>query len=43
MQVEDGRIDATGCVEPCYPTFAVFNVLSRRDILVIYHFTWTYI
>jgi hypothetical protein len=34
-QVEDGRVDATGCVGPCYPTFAVFNVLGPRGIVVI--------
>jgi hypothetical protein len=34
-QVEDGRVDATGCVELCYPTFAVFNVLGLRSIIVI--------
>jgi hypothetical protein len=27
-QVEDGQVDVTGCVRPCYPTFAVFNVLG---------------
>jgi hypothetical protein len=34
-QVEDGWVDATGCVGPCYPTFAIFNVLGPRGILVI--------
>jgi hypothetical protein len=34
-QVEDGRVDATGYVRPCYPTFAVFNVLGPRGIVVI--------
>jgi hypothetical protein len=29
-QVEDGRVDATGCVGSCYPTFAVFNVLGPK-------------
>jgi hypothetical protein len=33
--VEDGRVDAMGCVGPCYPTFAVFNILGPRDIVVI--------
>jgi hypothetical protein len=33
--VEDGRIDAMGCVGPCYPTFAVFIVLGPRGIIVI--------
>jgi hypothetical protein len=35
MQVEDGRVDAIGCVRPCYPTFVVFNVLDPRGIVVI--------
>jgi hypothetical protein len=34
-EVEDGRVNATGCVGPCYPTFAVFNVLGSRGILII--------
>jgi hypothetical protein len=34
-QVEDERVDAMGCVGPCYPTFAVFNVLAPRGIVVI--------
>jgi hypothetical protein len=34
-QVEDGRVDAMDCVGPCYPTFAVFNVLYARGIIVI--------
>jgi hypothetical protein len=34
-QAEDGRVDATGCVRSCYPTFAVFNVLDDRGIIVI--------
>jgi hypothetical protein len=34
-QVEDERVDAMGCVGPCYPTFAVFNILGHRDIVVI--------
>jgi hypothetical protein len=33
-QVKDGRVDAMGCVRPCYPSFAVFDVLSPRGILV---------
>jgi hypothetical protein len=32
-QVEYGRVNATGCVGPCYPTFAVFNVLGPRGIV----------
>jgi hypothetical protein len=37
-QVEDGRIDTIGCVGPCSPTFAVFNVLGPMGIVVIYPF-----
>jgi hypothetical protein len=33
-QVEDGRVDATGCVGPFYPSFVVFHVLSPRGSLV---------
>jgi hypothetical protein len=33
--VEDGQIDATGCVGSCYLNFVVFNVLVYRDIVVI--------
>jgi hypothetical protein len=33
-EAEDGWIDMMGCVGPCYPYFAVFNVLDRRDSLV---------
>jgi hypothetical protein len=34
-QIEDGRVDATGCVRLCYPTFIVFSVLGSRGIVVI--------
>jgi hypothetical protein len=34
-QVEDEWVDAMGCVGPCYHTFAVFNILGHRDIVVI--------
>jgi hypothetical protein len=34
-QVEDGRVDATGCAGPCYPNFVIFNVLGPRGIVVI--------
>jgi hypothetical protein len=34
-QVEDGRVDATGYIGPCYPNFAVFSVLDPRGIVVI--------
>jgi hypothetical protein len=33
-QVEDGQVDATGCVGPFYPCFAIFIVLSTRGSLV---------
>jgi hypothetical protein len=33
-QVEDGWVDATGCVGPCYHNFAIFDVLGPRGILV---------
>jgi predicted metal-binding membrane protein len=39
-QVEDVRVGVMGCVGPCYPTFAVFNVLGIRGIVVIYPFAW---
>jgi hypothetical protein len=42
-QVEDECVNVTGCVGSCYPIFAVFNVLGRRGIVVIYLFTWVYI
>jgi hypothetical protein len=34
-QVEDGRVNATGYVGPCYPTFVIFNVLGPSGIVVI--------
>jgi hypothetical protein len=34
VQVEDGWVDAIGCVGPCYPCFAVFFLLSHRGIVV---------
>jgi hypothetical protein len=34
-QVEDGRVDAMGYVRSCYLTFAIFNVLDPRGIVVI--------
>jgi hypothetical protein len=34
-QVEDGRVDATSCVGPCYHIFTIFNVLDLRGIVVI--------
>jgi hypothetical protein len=38
-QVEDGRVDATGCVGPCYPTFLLFSkyyALGHSSHLVFY-------
>jgi hypothetical protein len=34
-QIEDGRVDAMGCIRLCYLTFPVFNVLGPRGIVVI--------
>jgi hypothetical protein len=34
-QAEDGWVDATGCVGPCYLCFAVFFLLGRRGVVVI--------
>jgi hypothetical protein len=34
-QVEDERVDAMGCVKPCYPCFVVFILLDHRGIIVI--------
>jgi hypothetical protein len=33
-QVEDGRVDAMGCVGPYYPCFVIFHVLDRRGVVV---------
>jgi hypothetical protein len=33
-QVKDGQVNVTGYVEPCYPYFAVFDVLGPRGILI---------
>jgi hypothetical protein len=33
-----GRVDATGCVGPCYPCFAVFLLLGLRGIFVFLAF-----
>jgi hypothetical protein len=35
-EVEDERIDATGCIRVFYPYFAVFVILDRMDISVFY-------
>jgi hypothetical protein len=42
-QDKDGRVDVTGYVGPCYPCFAVFFLLGRRGIVIIYPFVWAYI
>jgi hypothetical protein len=34
-QAEDGRVDATGSVGPCYPCFTVFFLLAARGVVVI--------
>jgi hypothetical protein len=34
-QVEDGRVDVTDLVRPCYLIFVVFNVLGPKGIVVI--------
>jgi hypothetical protein len=33
-QVKDGRVNATGCVGPCYPYFAIFFLLGPRGIVI---------
>jgi hypothetical protein len=33
-QVENGRVDATGYIGPCYPYLSIFFVLAPRGILV---------
>jgi hypothetical protein len=35
VQVEDGRVDAIGCVGLCYPYINIFYVLGLRGIVVI--------
>jgi hypothetical protein len=35
IQIEDGRINAMGCIGPCYLCFAIFILLGSRDIVVI--------
>jgi hypothetical protein len=42
-QAEDGWVDATGCVGPCYLYFVVFFLLDYRGVVVIYPFAWGYI
>jgi hypothetical protein len=34
VQVEDGRVDTTGCVGPCYSCFIIFFILGHRGSLV---------
>jgi hypothetical protein len=33
-RIEDGRVNAMGCVRPCYPYVIVFYVLGPTGILV---------
>jgi hypothetical protein len=33
-QIEDGRVDTTGCIRPDYPYFTVFYVLGHRGMVV---------
>jgi hypothetical protein len=37
-QAEAGRVDAMGCVGPCYPCFTVFLLLGPRGVVVILAF-----
>jgi hypothetical protein len=41
-KVEDGQVDVTGCVRPCYPYLFVFYVLDPRGIVVFQSFVWPY-
>jgi hypothetical protein len=34
-QIEDGQVNAMGYIEPCYPTFTIFNVLDPRGTIII--------
>jgi hypothetical protein len=34
-EVEDERVDVTGCIGLFYPNFAIFIVLGHKDSLVI--------
>jgi hypothetical protein len=34
-EVEDGRVDATGCIRLFYPNFVIFFVLGHKCSLVI--------
>jgi hypothetical protein len=34
-QTEDGWVNATGCIEPCYPCFIVFFILGARGVIFI--------
>jgi hypothetical protein len=34
VHIEEGRVDATGCVVPCYTCFTICVILGRRDIVV---------
>jgi hypothetical protein len=41
-QVEDGRVNAMGCVGPYYPCFTIFFLLSHRGIVVFLSIAWAY-
>jgi hypothetical protein len=34
-QDQNGRVNAMGCVRPCYPCFVVFFLLNPRGVVVI--------
>jgi hypothetical protein len=34
-EADDGRVDATGCIELFFPNFAIFVVLGHKGSLVI--------
>jgi hypothetical protein len=34
VEAEDGRVDATGCIDPFYPKIIVFIILGPKDVLV---------
>jgi hypothetical protein len=35
VEVEDGRVDATGCIGLFYPNFAIFFILDHKGSLGI--------
>jgi hypothetical protein len=42
IEAEDEWVDATDCIGPLYPNFAVFLVLGHKGVLVFYSFDWAY-